>query len=86
MVFPTKVIDTNGELATDGVTVKWRFDLADLLGKPLRTSWATFEASDELVLESCRVDPDPVRLLERLLEAPPAPRRVEDPGDKAPAK
>jgi len=77
VVFPTKVVETNGELAEDGMTVRWRLALADLLGKPILEFWPTFEASDDLVLESCRVDPDATRLLERLLEAPPGASRVE---------
>ncbi len=69
--FPSRVLATDGERADDGVTVRWRYALGALLAESRRRSWARFEDRDGLQLAGVRVEPDPIRLVRRLLLAPP---------------
>lgn len=71
VVFPARVLETNGELDEDGVTVKWRLTLDDLTGQAEVEHWARFEEREGLELRPFQVGPRPRLLLRRLVGRPP---------------
>lgn len=74
VVFPSRVLETNGDLDVDGVTVRWRLTIEDLAARSEVEQWALFEERDDLELKPFRVGPDPKTLVRRLLGRPPAER------------
>lgn len=71
VVFPSRVLETNGTVDADGVTVRWRLTIRDLFGASEIEQWARFEDRDDLKLVPFRVAPDPEALVRRLLGRPP---------------
>ncbi|MDJ0973400.1 MAG: hypothetical protein QNJ98_02995 [Planctomycetota bacterium] len=88
ITFPAKVIETNGKLAEDGLTVTWTVTYDDIIeGKDL-SMIAVFENTEAMKLESFSYAPDILTLMPRFTEVPPGlkAKPKDEPKDDAPKK
>jgi hypothetical protein len=89
-VFPSAVLETDGDLGEDGRTVRWRIDPRSLRTGGGLTLTVVFERGDGLALTPFRWEPDDDEVVRRFLEAPRgppiAPPRADSPGTGAQGK
>jgi hypothetical protein len=69
---PGRILACNGRVHDDGRTVTFTLDLACLQAEAPVSFFATFEHDEAFDLEPFRFHADPERIVERLLEEPPA--------------